>query len=671
MAKFEKQEEGSFPNLLAPLKVGPMVLRNRVLVSAHNTGLAEGGLATNRVIEYHRTLAAGGPGLQITGATSVHPTGMGSYQSMVNHNDDIISGYQKLAEAVHAEGGKILAQLGHFGAVGRSSLMVEKPLWAPSPVSSETGREIPHQMTKGEIQEIVKAFGHAARRVREGMLDGIEITAGHGLLISEFLSGATNFRNDEYGGSLYNRLRFLLEVIDEVSEHAGPNLIIGVRLSADEKVKGGVDISQAKEIARRLEATGKVHFINVISGTNMDRIQRWAHWPATPAPNGLFVDLAKQIKEVVNIPVFTVGRITDPMHAEEILSTDAADMVGMTRAHIADPNIVKKISQGRTNDIRPCVGANVCIARTSSGHSIRCIHNPEAGRADEMTSLSKTGQPKRVAVIGGGPAGLEASRVAAIRGHSVELFERQGKLGGQLRLWATSPSMNELHKIIEWQEDQLEKLDVKVHLNSEMTIDEIIKMTVDTVIVATGSLPQSINSRPWVSHLPGITESNIVLATPHELLEGKISEPKKVIVWDHAGGVAGSQIALSAAEKLVENGAEVHIITPNFAVGEDIHPTMRTPLYQRLLSAGTVFTPNSKVLDVEGSNVVIRNVFSHKDHLIPNVDVLVTCLGNGANDYLYHALDGQLPEVYAIGDCLAPRTVEIAMTEGARIARIL
>ena len=666
------QEAREFSRLLSPIEVGPATLRNRVLVSAHQPGLAEDGVPGDRYVAYQRTLAAGGPGLQITGATAVHPTG--TYHGahfLLNFDDSIVPGYRKMADAVHAEGGRILAQLGHAGALALSSL-TERPLWAPSPVAGELVRETPHEMTQEEVAEVVAAFGEAARRVREGGLDGVEITASHGGLIAAFLSPYSNHRTDGYGGGLDGRLRFLFEVIDAVSEQAGPDLIVGVRVAGDEGVESGIDLPQAQEIARRLEATGKVHYLSVIAGTNLDRFQRVAHWPATPAPHGLFVHLAEGIKSVMGIPVFAVGRVTDPAHAERILAAGSADMVGMTRAHIADPQIVNKLRQGRPDDIRPCVGANVCIRNNLEGLPVRCIHNPEAGRQAEWGPLTPARRPKRIAVVGGGPAGLEAARVAALRGHSVTLFERQNELGGQLRLWAEAPAMGELGGIVRWQEAQLEKLGVEVRLGREVSPDTVLTSGAEAVVVATGSEPLTPGSRSEAKSLPGADDSPVRVVTPHAVLEGKLEDVGKAVVWDAVGGsLGGSQAALSAAEALARAGAEVRVVYPGFAVGEDIHLTMRTPLYGRLLSAGVEFIPNSDVSGLDGPEAKVRNIYTGEEYGVQGVDALVAWLGTRAQDSLWHALRGRVAELHAAGDCLAPRSVEAAMTEGAEIARSL
>jgi mycofactocin system FadH/OYE family oxidoreductase 2 len=647
-----------FSHLFSPLRVGPIIVRNRVLVTGHQPGLADDTLPGERYIAYQRARARGGAALQITGATSVHPSGW-YYGSgfLANFDDRVIPGYQRLAEAVHAEGGRMLAQLAHAGALGHAALQ-GRPLWAPSPVPAELYREVPHEMTLSEIAEIVQAFGDAARRVREGGLDGVEIQAAYGLLINAFLSPYSNHRTDAYGGSLDNRLRFCLEVTDAVRSAVGPDLIVGIRIPGEEGVPNGLELAEMEEVAKRLEATGQLDFINVIVGTNLDRFQRVRHWPPTPAPHGLFVHLAAAIKQVVNLPVFTTGRVVDPRQAEQILAKGQADMVGMTRAHIADPDLVSKTRQGRLADIRPCIGANVCIAKVMDGLAVRCMHNPETGREAEWGPLTPATRPKQVIVVGGGPAGLEAARVAAQRGHQVTLYEAQPQLGGQLRLWALSPATRELHRIIEWQERQLQALGVTVHLNTPVTPNQLLAAHVEAIIIATGARPQQ---KP----LPGAAESRIHILTPQQVLAGEVEPAQRAIVWDEAGG----QPALSAAERLVQAGVNVEIITPGFAVGEDLNVTVRIPLYERLLAAGTIFTPNSQVVHLEDRQVVIRNLYSGAEARLGGVDLLVAWQGNRADDALWQAVGERLSEVYAVGDCVAPRLVESAMEEGAKVAR--
>jgi mycofactocin system FadH/OYE family oxidoreductase 2 len=652
-----------FPHLFSALQVGPITLRNRVFVSAHQPGLAEGGLPGERYIAYQRARARGGAALQITGATAVHPTaGYLAPHMLANLDDRIVYGYRRLAEAVHAEGGRILAQLAHGGALGHT-VGGELPLWAPSPVAAELYRQIPHEMAREEIAEVVQAFADAAWRVRSGGLDGVEINAAFGLLIAAFLSPYANHRTDEYGGGLDNRLRFCLEVVEAARRGAGPDLIVGVRIPGDERVIGGLDRDQMREVARRLEATGQVDFLNVIAGTNLDRFERVRHWPPTPAPPGLWVELAAGIKQAVKLPVFTVGRITDPRHAERILAAGQADMVGMTRAHIADPEIVRKAAAGRLNDIRPCVGANVCIGRLMDGAAIRCLHSPETGREAEWGPLRPAFRPKQVVVVGGGPAGLEAARVAALRGHSVDLYEREAALGGQLRLWANAPAMRELGKIVDWQAGQLQALGVRVHLSTDVSAEALAALGAEAVVVATGSQPKRASSR-WGN------VSGPAILSPQAVLAGEAPAARRAVVWDEAGGLP----ALCAAEALAEAGARVEIVTPGFAVGEDVTLTVRMPLYERLLSAGAAFWPNSRVVAVEPGAVRLQNLYSGQTTRLDEMDLVVDWSGNRADDGLWHALcaaaSGAL-EVRAVGDCVAPRLVENAMAEGAAVAREL
>nr|NIP75575.1 hypothetical protein [Xanthomonadales bacterium] len=361
-----------FPHLLSPINIGPKLIRNRVLSTAHVPGIEQGGLPGADYIAYQRARAKGGAGLQISGSATIHRTGsVGQGRSLDNTAPGIVEGYNRLAEAIHAEGGSFLIQLGHAaGTVNDTD--VDRPLLAPSAVQSTLIRETPRAMALADIDEIVEAYARATERVRDGGLDGVEILGAFGFLPAAFLSPLSNRREDDYGGSLENRLRFSLRVIEAVRAAAGPDLIVGFRIPGDERVPGGLGVAELQEIAEHLAGTGKLDYLNVIAGTNYDRVQRMEHWPPTPAPHGLYVPLAAGIKPRVAIPVFTTGRITDPLMAEDILARGDADMIGMTRAQIADPDLVAKLQSGRSAEIRPCIGANLCIAQATEGKPLRC-----------------------------------------------------------------------------------------------------------------------------------------------------------------------------------------------------------------------------------------------------------------------------------------------------------
>ena len=329
-----------FPYLFSPLEIGPLSVRNRVLISAHVPGFAENNKPGKQYVAYHRNYAKNGVGLQITGGTPVHPSGLLSTGSdgLWNLDDSIIPGYQTLSDAVHAEGGRILAQLAHSAG----TVLINQPgreSWSASAVRSETTGNISHEMTRSEILEVIEAHAKGARRAIAGNMDGIEILGAFGYLPQAFLSPLTNHRKDDYGGSLENRLRFLIDLLESVRAVLGKDKVLGVRLPGDEFEPGGLDLEQMKIICLRLADSGLINYINIIAHTNISHLGRSKHWAPTPTPHGTFVHLASAIREVVDIPVFAVGRIVDPAHAEDILARGQADMVGMTRAHICDPQI--------------------------------------------------------------------------------------------------------------------------------------------------------------------------------------------------------------------------------------------------------------------------------------------------------------------------------------------
>ena len=648
-----------FPHLLSPIRIGRRRLRCRVLVTAHEIRLGDGRIPGARYAAYHRARARGGAGLQITGCTAVHHTGgLGSGGALANVDDTIIGGYRVLSGAVHEEGGVILAQIGHSAATTHAT-EPGAPVWAPSAVAGELMRrgQRAHAMSVGEIAEIVDAFGTAAERCRKGGMDGVEILAAFGFLVAAFLSPVANRRTDAYGGSLENRMRFCREVVSAVRDAVGPDGIVGLRIPGDELVEGGLELEEMKAVARAAESDGKVDYLNVIAGTNMDRLLRAEHWPPTPAQHGLFVHLAAGIRSAVEIPVFTVGRITDPVQAERILADGEADMVGMTRAHVADPDLIAKLRDGRLDDIRPCVGANVCIRNGLEGRSIGCIHNPQTGREQTWGDPVPADRSLDVAVVGGGPAGLEAARVAALRGHRVTLHEQAEHLGGQLRTWTRLASKRELRRIVEWQQRQLERLQVRIRpghrVESAADLDGA-----EVVVLAAGARPGRVS-------VEGAAEHGVNVCTAHDVLDSHPAPAAPSLVWDRAGGGA----AVTATEHLAETGCRVVMVTPSMAVADDVDLTNRVPLYRRLYEHSVEMLPNTEVVRIDAEGVVVTNIYTGRETTVSGIERVVVCDAAEACDGLADTLREDGLRVLTAGDCVSPREVDVAMAEGALAAR--
>ena len=647
-----------YKHLLSPIDVGPFTLRNRVLVTAHVPGIETNGQVNEAYIRYQIAKTKGGAALQISGSTAVHRTGaVGAGRGLNASDDGCIEGYKRLADAVHNLGGRFLIQLGHAGA-NVADTDAGRPLLAPSPIMSRLSRETPKQMTIGEIDELVDAHGSASVRVRKSGLDGVELLSAFGYLPAAFLSPYSNNRSDDYGGSLENRMRFLLRSIDAVRTGIGSDRLLGVRLPGDEQVEGGLSQSELQDIAALIAQTGKVDYLNIIVGTNYDRSGRMNHWPPTPAPHGLFVPLAAGIKSRVDLPVFTAGRITDPAMANKIIEQGDADMVGMTRAQISDPTLVQKLLEGRPQDIRPCVGANLCIAQAMASKPIRCMHNPMTGRESEWGKITQSDAPKNVTIIGGGPAGLEAARVAAEHGHRVTLFEASEELGGQLSLWAQAPMTREFRKTLNWYQTQLTQLQVRIHTNKRINPKDIAALDADVLILATGanaSAPLLTAKGP--NAIPVLDPWQAISQSPNE---------KHILINDEGGG----RTALSAADALLDHN-KITLVTAEYAIGELVTATVRAPIYKRILSGGAEIYPSQEILSINGSTVTLQSVHTGDETNIEDVDIVVDWRGGVAETTLQSAVETSGKTQFIIGDCIAPRQVHIAIAEGAIAARTI
>ncbi len=564
-----------------------------------------------------------------------------------------------MAEVVHRHGAKIFCQLTHMGRRGTSTNS-SRPLLAPSPISEPAHRERPKEIEPHEIREIVRAFADAAGRLRRAGYDGVEITSYGGHLIEQFWAPHVNQRTDEYGGSLENRMRFGVEVIEAVRDRVGPDFCVGFRMTGDQLLKHGLGHEQMKEIAARLADLKKLDFFNISGSTGETAELQAKTVPSLDNPLGVFNRYAASIRKVVGVPVIVAAHIVEPAMAEAALRRGDADLIGMTRTLIADPDMPNKALAGEPDEIRLCTGANEgCIGRLFQGLPIRCVQNPLIGHEDELDVLAPAPTSRRVIVVGGGPAGLEAARVAAARGHRVTLFERAGELGGQVRTAALAPNRAEYGRAITWLVRQVTKLGVDVRLSSDATAESVLAEAPDAVIVATGARP-----RP-----PAFPAADGVAVVPVDAVLRRDIVPapgQRCVVIDEDAHMRGP----GAAEALLDAGARVEIITKEQTVGLDVDPTLKPALYRRLFEKGVVMTPLTGVVEIADGAVQVEHVYSGERRALP-ADLVVLALGGEARAEIHHTLRQTAPtlELHRVGDCVAPRYLYDAMLEATRAGR--
>ena len=649
-----------FKYLFSPLQIGSIVVPNRIHFAAHMTNFAEDQKISESQIYYHRERAKGGCGLITTEELTVHPTDH-AYDKLIDaFEPDVIPGFKKLTDTIHQYDTKMFAQLNHNGMQGDGTIS-RLPVWGPSPGSDPLFRETCMEMEIEDIKECIDYFEKSAVHAVEGGFDGIELQMGHSSLIRQFLSPATNFREDEYGGHFNNRLRFCLEVIDSVRRATGPDFTLGVRLNADEMhPRGGLTLDDAKKIAVRLEETNQLDFMDLSLGTfyNLFLVEGSMHTPLAYT-----VPLASGIRSVIDLPVFCTNRINDPHLAENILEAGQADMIGMVRALICDPELPNKTMDGRPDDIRHCIACNQgCIGRMGLGYRLGCIQNPAVGEEKElgMDTIQPCDQQKKVVVIGAGPAGLEAARTAAIRKHHVILFEKSEELGGQNITAGKAAGRQEITGVSRWLLREITKLDIDLRLGIEADLERVLEEAPDAVVVATGSIPKD---KPF----PGEYTFPDVVNT-WQILNKEIEAGQKVILID----LDGHHQATGTAEYLAEQGKDVHIITSSLFVGGHLGPLQDLYLTrQRLAKKGVTATPDIAVLEIQGRVVKGLNVYSNEMKDFEGYDTIVLAAGNVSQDRLYFDLKGKVKELYRIGDCIAPRKTDMALVEGHRVGRML
>jgi mycofactocin system FadH/OYE family oxidoreductase 2 len=650
---------GTYRHLFTPLRLGPVTVANRIVFSAHLTNYAENGRPSPQHAAYYAERAAGGAGLIITEEHSTHPTDW-PYEKLIHgFHDDVIPGYRAITEAVHAHGTPIFAQINHNGGQA-SSMYTRLPVWAPSPVPDPLFREVPKAVSQAEIEEIVAGYALVARHCAAGGFDGVELQCSHSSIVRGFLSPATNQRTDRYGGSLENRARILLEIVAAVREAIGPQLALGVRLCGDELIEHGTTIDEATEVAKMAEVSGHVDYINTSIGTATATLHMIEASMAVPPGYALWI--ASAMRKAVSLPVIGVGRFKDPLQADRALVEGHCDLVGVVRGQIADANFAAKARAGRSTTIRGCLSCNQeCVGRMGLNRWLGCIENPRTGR-EVLPLPSPAARPKRVVVVGGGPAGLQAALAAAKRWHEVTVYEASDALGGQVRLAATVPARAEFGDLVRNQIAEAGRVGVAIHTGTTVFASTVNELEPDAVVVATGSEPD----RPWwAGEHPRIVDVLCVL-------RGQVAPTGSVVVIDEVG----FHQATSIAELLADRGCRVEVITPGMVVGQDLGVTLDMESWWiRAAAKGIAQTTDVIVTEtaLTDDGGVRMQLQQHTTGLgfERTVDWVVLAVPARPLDGLWRERSVLSVPVYRAGDCVAPRRAHAAVIEGERVGSAL
>jgi len=669
--------ETNWPRLWQPLDIGPTRVRHRIMASAHAQLYAENGLISQRHIDYYAERARGGAALLVLEQQAVHPAGRNYPGGSSAYERRVIPQYERLAEAVHAHDSRIFVQLFASGAQGKGTLHIDdwRPLWASTATPSAFASETPLRVGKAEIREMVSGFARSAENAWLAGTDGVEIHAAHAQFVGEFLSPSFNKRTDEYGGSLENRCRILVEIAEAIREKVDRNITVGVRLSFDEFIGDcGITEDDARGQLELLAATGLFDYFSITGGGY--HALHIAVAPMGSMPPGFMLEFGHKAREVVNgrARVFIVGRITEPQMAEQAIIDGCADMVAMTRAHIADPFLVNKLRNGQPERLTRCVGANICIKHQLENQGVICALNPATGREAQWGHGHLTMVPaaarKRIAMVGGGPAGMKAATRLAERGHEVTLLERNRELGGRLALLACLPSRENWGMAVEDMATAMELAGVNVELGVTADADMLSGNGYHGVVCATGSRFETHGyspTRPDRLSIPGHDLPHVVdvetairraAVNPHSLGE-------RVLVVDETG----EHLPFGLAEILASAGVHVELLTPKLFAGEGLMKTLDMPhVLPRLTAAGVILTAQHFVERITPDGADVYGIWGGQ----PNprkADAVVLSLGRAAESALYEALQGRMPEVHRAGDCVAPRSIEAVIYEGEALGR--
>ena len=648
----------TFPQLFSPLTLRRTEIRNRILSTGHQTYLAAGGLPSDDMVAYHEARARGGAGLIIIEAARFHETALSESPELIVRSDDCIPGYRRLATAVHRHGAKIFGQLSHSGRLSkRMSGGLRGVAYAPSPVPDNRFHTMPRAMPVALIEELVDTCGEAARRFAEAGLDGIELVASHGLLFAQFLSPTVNLRTDAYGGSPEHRLRFLADCLAAVRRQVGDDLVVGMRTSIEELEAGGLEAADTIAACQELKRRGALDYVNVTTGS-MAGLGGSIHVvPPMEVATGYVAPQAGTLRAAVGLPVFVAGRINQPQIAEQILRDGLADMCGMTRAMISDPEMANKAQAGRLDDIRACIGCNqACIGHYHQGYPISCIQNPVTGREVKLDSPPKISRRKRILVAGGGPAGMKAAVTAAERGHEVILCESGRRLGGQALLAQLLPDRAEFGGLITNLEHEICKAGVEVRLKTHVDAKLVSSIGAEAIIVATGAIP-------YTPPIEGREDGHVVEAW--DVLTSKANPGSRVLVADWRCDWVG----MGLAEKLARDGRHVRLAVNGLHAGQNLQMYLRDLWAVKLHELGVEVIPYARLYGVDRDTAYLTHIVSGKPIVCEAVDTVVMAFGHSPVTTLENELTGLGLPMQLAGDCLAPRSAEEAVYEGLLAGR--
>ena len=655
----------TFSRLFSPVDLRGKTLRNRIVFGAHTANMADQGIPGERHLGYYRERAMGGAAMLVIEPVPVHAAAVLTRGNFKHSSDEVIPHFRKITDAVHEEGALILQQLYHVGQHGDADNSYH-PNWSPSGMPSYHDSDGSHSMTEAEIEETIEGFVQAARRCWESGFDGVEVWAAYHGIVDQFWTPWSNRRDDQWGGTLENRTRFSREIITRIRKLCGDDFIIGISVSDEPDFEVALQRESLAELIALHDRDQLIDYVSCGTGSYFDFYKLM---PTFLYPERLATELSQTLKSAVSHALVTMeSHVRTPENAEAVLSADQADLVSIVRGQIADPHLANKAKEGRPEDIRPCLSCNqMCWGRRYRDYWISCLVNPSTGREFEWGGdrFEKTASPQKVLVVGGGPAGLEAARVAAEQGHKVTLTEASDRLGGQFRLAGMQPRRGQILDLLDWYARQLEQLGVEVRLNTFMEAGEISSFSADFILLATGSYPPDTGFQkaiPHIEQLPGIEDGGFFSA--EDVMARRARLGKRVLILDEGGNWKGCGTAL----KMAEEGYHVVLITPDPLVGKELQRTAADyPLRQKLAQLGVRFILESAITRWTPQGAEILSFLDGSTSFV-EADSLVFATPNLAEDTLARELEDSGLKFLNIGDSAAPRQAPFVISEARRVA---